>query len=306
MIKFKVVLSFFMAFVMALYSIPFAMASENDAQYYKSYKDVLDYYYNVASGTISPGYNSIDNSDILYQNKGYINSFGYMFLDYDRDGVKELFIGNPYGADHWWDNSLIYAMFTIKNGSAKKVFSSWTRASTHYCGDGIVFYTASEGVSYGVYSLKEFSDGNLKGVDVVERQFSGSSETYRHNSDKISNSKFNELTKEFQKMTKHMDLIPLAQYPENSKNATEEDKEIVVPNVLVLGDSDFNGVVNVKDATRIQKQVAGMVTYTAEEMYRVSDSDQNGEINVKDATLIQKFIANLLVSTPIGETIQIY
>lgn len=71
---------------------------------------------------------------------------------------------------------------------------------------------------------------------------------------------------------------------------------------VLLGDADGDTKVNVKDATAVQKQVAGFeitINTTA------ADADRNGSVNVKDATAIQKWVAGIAVSTPIGELITI-
>ncbi|MDO5124608.1 MAG: starch-binding protein [Eubacteriales bacterium] len=83
--------------------------------------------------------------------------------------------------------------------------------------------------------------------------------------------------------------------PEESTAPTAEN--------YYLGDADMNGKVNVKDATLIQKHVAGIEKITGEVALLASDADQNGNVNVKDATAIQKFVANMPVETPIGETV---
>lgn len=59
-----------------------------------------------------------------------------------------------------------------------------------------------------------------------------------------------------------------------------------------IGDSDLNGVVNVKDATLIQKHVASIVTLDDYAAF-FADADENKIVNVKDATLIQKFVAGM-------------
>ncbi len=71
---------------------------------------------------------------------------------------------------------------------------------------------------------------------------------------------------------------------------------------VLLGDADGDAKVNVKDATAIQKQVAGFdITIDV----AAADADQNGSVNVKDATAIQKWVAGMEVTTPIGELITI-
>lgn len=66
------------------------------------------------------------------------------------------------------------------------------------------------------------------------------------------------------------------------------------------GDADLNGSINIKDATLIQKSVAGLATLE-EESEKLADADANGTVNVKDATLIQKFVAGIVTEFPSKE-----
>ena len=60
-----------------------------------------------------------------------------------------------------------------------------------------------------------------------------------------------------------------------------------------LGDADKNSHVNVKDATAIQKHIAGIITLDKEAL-DFSDVDFSDSINIKDATAIQKWISGLV------------
>lgn len=68
----------------------------------------------------------------------------------------------------------------------------------------------------------------------------------------------------------------------------------------ILGDSNSDGKVNVKDATQIQKSVADLITLD-ETQTILSDVDSNTKVNVKDATAIQKFVAGMETGFKIGE-----
>lgn len=59
-----------------------------------------------------------------------------------------------------------------------------------------------------------------------------------------------------------------------------------------IGDANLDGVVNIKDATYVQKAVAGLVTAGLSNKLR-GDADSSGELNVRDATKIQKIVAGL-------------
>lgn len=88
----------------------------------------------------------------------------------------------------------------------------------------------------------------------------------------------------------------------NAIRGTSSDDEATPDEQILLGDADQNEKVNVKDATAVQKHVAGIeITIHID----AADADQNGKVNVKDATSIQKFVAGIEVPTPIGQLITI-
>ncbi len=59
---------------------------------------------------------------------------------------------------------------------------------------------------------------------------------------------------------------------------------------FLLGDVNLDGIVNVRDATAIQKSIAGIATLSKT---GASDANGDGVLNVKDATMIQKYIADM-------------
>lgn len=70
---------------------------------------------------------------------------------------------------------------------------------------------------------------------------------------------------------------------------------------FLYGDVDMDGVVTVKDATLIQKDVAGLSLLSATQKYIVGSANPT----VKNATEVQKFVAELNVkSTLIGKEIE--
>lgn len=60
-----------------------------------------------------------------------------------------------------------------------------------------------------------------------------------------------------------------------------------------MGDANLDGSFNVKDATTVQKYVAGLIISDRFEQ-SLMDFDKDGSINVKDATAMQKKIAGLI------------
>lgn len=76
------------------------------------------------------------------------------------------------------------------------------------------------------------------------------------------------------------------------------------PRLYYLGDADLDDIVNIKDATLIQKHVASIVTLEDFALL-TADADEDSGITVKDATAIQKYVASLEVGHPIGQAITI-
>ncbi len=70
----------------------------------------------------------------------------------------------------------------------------------------------------------------------------------------------------------------------------------------LLGDANSDEAVNIRDATYIQKAVAGIVALTEEENLR-ADTNLDKNVNVRDATLIQKHLAGIETNSPVGERI---
>ena len=62
---------------------------------------------------------------------------------------------------------------------------------------------------------------------------------------------------------------------------------------ILIGDVDLNGVVNVFDATLVQKFSSSLVTLTNEQLAN-ADANDDGTVNVFDATHIQRMIAGLV------------
>ncbi|MBQ8001569.1 MAG: starch-binding protein [Ruminococcus sp.] len=73
---------------------------------------------------------------------------------------------------------------------------------------------------------------------------------------------------------------------------------------VILGDSDLNEIVNIKDATLIQKVVAELETIDGNAKI-AADADESSVVNIKDATAIQKFAAELDAGCRVGEKIKV-
>lgn len=70
--------------------------------------------------------------------------------------------------------------------------------------------------------------------------------------------------------------------------------------VFYMGDINSDGKITIKDATTLQKKIAGFSDFEGVEVY-ISDVDENGRVNVKDATMIQKYLAGAVESDVFGK-----
>ena len=66
-------------------------------------------------------------------------------------------------------------------------------------------------------------------------------------------------------------------------------------NTTMIGDVNGDGNVTVLDATMLQKYLAGLASFSDEQL-AVADTNGDGQVTVLDATLIQKYLANLITS----------
>lgn len=81
--------------------------------------------------------------------------------------------------------------------------------------------------------------------------------------------------------------------PLSSDIGSSTEKFVKLNVISDLGDINNDGVVNVMDATELQKHIAGTTTLDDEALLR-ADVDSDDSINIKDATLIQKYSASLI------------
>ena len=63
----------------------------------------------------------------------------------------------------------------------------------------------------------------------------------------------------------------------------------------LIGDVNGDGTVTVLDATMLQKYLAGLASFSDEQL-AVADTNGDGSVTVLDATAIQKYLANLITS----------
>ncbi len=71
---------------------------------------------------------------------------------------------------------------------------------------------------------------------------------------------------------------------------------------VMLGDTDFTGKVNIKDATLIQKHLAKIETLDEKAIF-AGDVDGTTVLNIRDVTYIQKWLAKMDIDFKVGEEV---
>ncbi|MBQ4105131.1 MAG: leucine-rich repeat protein [Clostridia bacterium] len=220
--RIKNALSFLLVLLILLGLLPVASVSADDSAdeyYYSAYKDVLESYFSLASGLKKPESVPKYGDYYLFEYQGNIYKFGYTFLDYDNNGIKELIFSTP-------DNgALIYDMYTLENGNVEKVLGSWNRCRYILCGDGVIYMYGSGGAMTGSHGLYRYSGDKLTVIEEVYYDYYPNSEdpgmhifiTYSDTKTPFADE---ELTKdeweskrtEYANMTKPIPVTPLYEY----------------------------------------------------------------------------------------------
>lgn len=76
-------------------------------------------------------------------------------------------------------------------------------------------------------------------------------------------------------------------------NTTQSNTTVTTPTTKLLGDTNLDGIVNIKDVTTLQKFLAKLMDLT-EDHLSVSDTNKDGRVTISDATTIQKKLAMLI------------
>ena len=84
--------------------------------------------------------------------------------------------------------------------------------------------------------------------------------------------------------------------------SSDEFKIEEATTIGLLGDATEDGIINIMDATAVQKYLANL-SELSETGLKLADVDGNGIVNIIDATAIQKYLAGLETGYAIGEAI---
>ena len=85
---------------------------------------------------------------------------GFWLHDMDGNGIPELLIG-AIGADYY-DQSLIYDMFTLKEGTPVRILVSSARIRYYLCEDDLILHEGSGGAPYNFSILCYLKNNRLE------------------------------------------------------------------------------------------------------------------------------------------------
>lgn len=156
--------------------------------------------------------------------------------------------------------------------------------------DNIPYYTLSNSYTYtpsqtGTYTVKAYVQNSYN--DTVSRTY-----TYNCASDIPADDKDTQPTPA--PYSEPASQQPVTQPATQPVTYGPTTPVVTVPDAK-LGDVNKDGSVNIKDATAIQKHLAGLEILTAEQQ-KLADTNSDGYVSVKDATQIQKFAARMITS----------
>ena len=171
---------------------------------YQPYYDLVD---KVASGLkdgfseeemLLKEYGGLGLSTCIYRtNYRDYEVIGYMYKDLDGDGIDELLLGeNSRDGTPGWD-SIIYNIFTLKDGELFPVAYGEERHRLYLCEDGTIAVEGSSGAAYTSLEYFRYSDGELS---IIESCFSteaaGSQIAWHHSFDEAYMGEATDISKE--------------------------------------------------------------------------------------------------------------
>ena len=126
----------------------------NKHNYLEDYTPVLDSYFSFLNGSEPTEMSTTERGDYYFvlgetgisemsRNGGQL---GFWLHDMDGNGIPELLIGAT-GAE-FYDESLIYDMFTLEEGTPVRIFASSARIRYYLCEDDLILYEGSGGAPY--------------------------------------------------------------------------------------------------------------------------------------------------------------
>ena len=140
----------------------------NKHNYLEDYTPVLDSYFSFLNGTEPTEMSTTERGDYYFvlgetgisemsRNGGQL---GFWLHDMDGNGIPELLIG-ANGAEYY-DESLIYDMFTLEEGIPVRILASSARIRYYLCEDDLILHEGSGGAPYNLSILYYLKNNRLE------------------------------------------------------------------------------------------------------------------------------------------------
>ena len=130
---------------------------------------------------------AMDISTCFFMNNSDFEILGYIKRDLDGDGTPELIFGenaaDGSGPQDGWD-SIIYDLFTMKDGKLIHVFDGWERNRFYMCEDGTIANEGSSGAAYSSWAYYNYKDGKIEIIESVFTDLKNETEGVWYYSDK--------------------------------------------------------------------------------------------------------------------------
>lgn len=160
-----------------------------------------------------------------------LSDVGYYIMDLDFDGISELYLGKTNG------DSLLYEIYTLKDGEPFSLFNCQERDRYYYCIDGVIENESSGGADYTRYMYYELKNMQLKEKASLLYDGSKAIGPWFYNEKEPWDSDENPISEEYAQMVlkfhTHMILpfTPLSQY-EGIGNESPIDPLLISDDVL--------------------------------------------------------------------------
>ncbi len=137
-------------------------AFAQDAEIEPLYEDLISELTAVLNGQDSGKLAAEEDYSVIFKmvaGSPYAGSIGYILKDVDGNGVRELLIGENYGEPD--AGTVLYDMYTIRDGKLLHVFDGWDRNRYYLCSNGNFMNEGSGGAMLSSTSYYIYAKGDL-------------------------------------------------------------------------------------------------------------------------------------------------
>lgn len=230
-----------------------------------------------------------------------LSEIGYQLTDLNGDGIRELIVSPiPEDSDYDLEDTIIYDLYTIHDGTAVHLASSGERDRFYLKQDNGILEVASSGAFFSLHECYQVSGNELEPYELLICNMEDAANPYYFSESTEAIRAF-EATGLYSFLLHHVGttapdvtytckvpgLIPFS-------SASDNTEDVPGTEALALGDVNGDGEIDTADASAILREIvmrgAGARTFTAAQDI-AADVDSNGELEVSDASSILMYVA---------------